>query len=299
MNKVQIWLAAARLRTLPLSVAGIILGNAYAYAQGKFDSLIFILALATTISFQILSNFANDYGDGVKGTDNEDRIGPARVLQQGLLSPSTLKKGIVVNVVIAAVLALTLIFRSFSPDQWVLVFVFLLLGIVAIIAAIKYTVGEHAYGYYALGDLFVFFFFGLVSVLGSYFLQTQQFAPELLLPAIAVGCLSVAVLNLNNMRDAQTDSISQKNTLAVYLGFYKAKGYHYSLLITTLSCSLIFAGIFSTGAWFFLPSLIPLFLHAKRVKHIEQAVDYDPELKVVALSTFAFAVLMGLGIILF
>lgn len=299
MNKVQIWLAAARLRTLPLSVAGIILGNAYAYAQEKFDPLIFILALATTISFQILSNFANDYGDGVKGTDNEDRIGPARVLQQGLLSPSTLKKGIVVNVVIAAVLAVALIFSSFSPDQWVMVFVFLLLGIAAIVAAIKYTVGEHAYGYYALGDLFVFFFFGLVSVLGSYFLQTQLFSPELLLPAIAVGCLSVAVLNLNNMRDAQTDSISQKNTLAVYLGFNKAKGYHYSLLITTLSCSLIFAGIFSTGAWLFLPILIPLFLHAKRVKHIEQAVDYDPELKVVALSTFAFSVLMGLGIILF
>ena len=153
--------------------------------KGNLIPLFLFLALATTISFQILSNFANDYGDGVKGTDNEDRIGPARVLQQGLLSPSTLKKGIVVNVVIAAVLTLALIFSSFSPDQWVLVFVFLLLGIAAIIAAIKYTVGEHAYGYYALGDLFVFFLFWFGKCIG-----VLLFTNAAVFPRIVVTCYS-------------------------------------------------------------------------------------------------------------
>ncbi len=299
MSKIQIWLSAARLRTLPLSVAGIILGNAYAFYEGYFDAMIFVLALATTISLQILSNFANDYGDGVKGTDNDQRIGPSRVLQQGLLTRNALKKGIIVNVIIAASLALILIFRSFSYDQMFKLFFFILLGAAAIIAAIKYTVGDNAYGYFALGDVFVFVFFGFVSVLGSHYLQTQSMSSELILPSIAIGCLSVAVLNLNNMRDAQSDRLSQKKTLAVHLGFSKSKQYHYSLFVVALGCSLVFAFVFAKGAWLFLPLFFPLSFHLKRVNFIQNPADFDPELKVVALSTFGYAILVGAGILYF
>lgn len=299
MNKIQIWLSAARLRTLPLSVAGIIMGNAYAFIQGSFNLLIFVLALATTISFQVLSNFANDYGDGVKGTDNDQRIGPSRVLQQGLLSRKALKTGITINVIIAALLALSLIFISFRLDQLMLVLLFVLLGAAAIVAAIKYTVGDNAYGYFALGDAFVFLFFGLVSVLGSHYLQTQHLSFELVLPSVAIGCLSVAVLNLNNMRDAQSDSKAHKITLAVYLGFSKAKSYHFALLFLALICSLIFALQHAKGAWLFLPLLLPLGFHLKRVSEIQNPADFDPELKVVALSTFGYAIFMGLGLIYF
>ena len=299
MSKIQIWLSAARLRTLPLSVAGIIVGNAYAFHEGSFDTVIFILALATTISFQILSNFANDYGDGVKGTDNAQRIGPSRVLQQGLLSRKVLKRGIILNVIFAAILALVLIFRSFSYDQMVKVFLFIFLGAAAIIAAIKYTVGDNAYGYFALGDVFVFVFFGFVSVLGSHYLQTQNVSPELILPAITIGCLSVAVLNLNNMRDAQSDRLSQKKTLAVYLGFLKSKQYHYSLFITAMGTSLVFALICVKGAWLFLPLFLPLSFHLKRIKMIQNPADFDPELKIVALSTFCYAILVAVDIVYF
>lgn len=172
-SKTQIWFKAARLRTLPLSLSGIIVGNSLAYDTDKFSWVVFVFALATTIALQVLSNFANDYGDGVKGTDNDSRIGPPRVLQQGLLSRKELKKGIQICTAVALILALSLIFFAFGISELNYSLIFILLGIVSIVAAIKYTVGSNAYGYRAMGDLFVFVFFGGVSVLGSCFLQTQ------------------------------------------------------------------------------------------------------------------------------
>ena len=226
-SKLKVWLQATRLRTLPLSLSGIIVGNGLAFSNVNFSWMIFILSLLTTISFQVLSNFANDYGDGVKGTDNDSRIGPPRVLQQGLLTRKELKQGIQVCVFISLILAASLIFLAFGISNQLYSLIFIGLALGAVIAAIKYTMGSNAYGYRALGDLFVLTFFGGVSVLGSLFLQTKLFTVELILPAISIGLLSVGVLNLNNMRDIKTDKESNKITMAVLLGARYAKAYHF------------------------------------------------------------------------
>ena len=194
MQKISVWLAAARLRTLPLSVSGILVGNGLAWLEGSFSWSVFILALLTTIAFQVLSNFANDYGDGIKGTDNDQRLGPKRVLQQGLLTRAALKRGIQLTAVISMLFALTLIYLAFGSADWGQALFFIALGVASIIAAIKYTVGDSAYGYYALGDVFVFLFFGGVSVLGSYYLQTKTFDVVLILPAATIGLLSTCLL---------------------------------------------------------------------------------------------------------
>ena len=169
MNKASAWISAARLRTLPLSIAGILAGSAVAVKTAVFSLPILVLALGTTLGFQILSNFANDYGDGIKGTDNQDRVGPKRMLQSGLLTAKELKNGMIVTAGITLFLASVLIFTAFGSDHMVLSFIFFNLGIAAIISAVKYTVGDNAYGYKAMGDLFVFLFFGIVGVVGCYF----------------------------------------------------------------------------------------------------------------------------------
>ena len=173
MQQIKVWLSAARLRTLPLSISGILVGNSLCLDQSSFSWGLFVLMILTATSFQIISNFANDYGDGIKGTDNENRIGPKRILQQGLLSKEILKKGIIVMSLIAIILSCTLIFFAFSGQSWLNIIIFLCLTVFSIWAAISYTVGDNAYGYMGLGDLFVLLFFGGVSVLGSYFVQLK------------------------------------------------------------------------------------------------------------------------------
>jgi 1,4-dihydroxy-2-naphthoate octaprenyltransferase len=293
VNKVGAWLNAARLRTLPLSISGILVGTALAASQGSTNTLIFILALCTTIGFQVTSNFANDYGDGVKGTDGLDRIGPKRALQSGLLTAKQLKRGIYISVMINAMLVLALVYFSFGVDQLALPMVFLLLGALAIWAAIKYTVGKSAYGYYGLGDIFVFIFFGLVSVLGSMFLYIKSVPLLTFLPAISIGLLSVGVLNLNNLRDFKSDKMVGKNTLVVKMGFENAKVYHYSLLI--LSFFSLFFYIFTTNGtvlrYVCLIGFLPIFLHLRNVALVHNAAKLDPELKILALSTFFTALL--------
>ena len=234
MQQISVWLAAARLRTLPLSVSGILVGNGIAYLEESFSWAIFIFALLTTIAFQVLSNFANDYGDGVKGTDNENRLGPKRVLQQGLLTRAALKRGIILTAAISMLLALILIHIAFGSADWGKALFFIALGLASIIAAITYTVGESAYGYYALGDIFVFLFFGGVSVIGSYYLQTQTLDMLLILPAASIGLLSTAVLNLNNLRDMNNDQRSNKLTVPLLLGFDKGRMYQVILIVSAL-----------------------------------------------------------------
>ncbi len=318
-TKKEAWISAARPRTLPLSISGILVGSAYAYYDIAFakanlttnslptiEATLFnwwipALALITTLGFQILSNFANDYGDGVKGTDNEDRIGPMRAIQSGIINPSELKKAIVITTILTLVAAILLIYTSLVLERLVISMVYLLLGIAAIWAAIKYTVGENAYGYRGLGDVFVFIFFGPVSVMGVYYLITQTLDFWLLLPSITIGLLSVAVLNLNNMRDIESDKKSNKNTIPVKLGLAQSKKLHYSY-IGAACLSLAF---YSTHALlkmapttvinllFYAPLLafIPLFLHINTVRKLESPALLDPELKKVALSTFLLALL--------
>lgn len=290
------WIQAARLRTLPLSISGILVGSAYAYYQHKFDWIIFVLALLTTLSFQILSNFANDYGDGIKGTD-ANRIGEKRLVASGEITSDQMKKAIIINGIIAFILAVALIYFAFGQENFVYSITFLVLGIASIAAAIKYTVGNNAYGYIGFGDIFVFIFFGLVAVVGSNFLYSKSIDVKLFLPAIAIGMLSSAVLNLNNMRDIDNDRIANKNTLVVKFGLKWAKKYQGILMV--FSVILV---------WYFIILLrlnviviLPFFLFAssihQKINKINSSKEFDPFLKKVALFTFFLA--LGISLVLF
>lgn len=294
------WIQAARLRTLPLSLSGIILGGFLAEKNGVFNGLIFLFSVLTTIGFQVLSNFANDYGDGVKGTDNENRVGPERALQSGAISPKQMLKGIYITVAFTLIIALVLIYVSFGVENFAYSVVFFFLGIASVAAAIKYTMGTNAYGYSGLGDVFVFLFFGLLSVVGSLFLYTKNIETTTFLPAFTVGFLSAAVLNLNNMRDRASDILSNKNTLVVKMGAENAKQYHYSLLILAFVCSFVFviSDYRSPYQFLFLIAFAPIAMHFVRVTKNTDVVKLDPELKIVALSTFLYSILFGLGQVL-
>ena len=304
------WIEAARLRTLPLSVSGIIVGSMYALAHPTdniltptevFNWRLFGFAMLTTLGLQILSNFANDYGDGMKGTDNEDRVGPKRTIQSGVITPQAMKRAIIITSALTLLSAMLLIYYAFSDTNlWYSLF-YLILGILAIISAIRYTVGNTAYGYKGFGDIFVFVFFGLVSTLGVNFLYSKQLDFELVLPAIAIGLLSVGVLNLNNMRDEASDSKSNKNTIVVKIGGAKAKIYHYFLIVTAMVLVLIFAIVddFHFDQYLFLLAYIPLTKHLVTVYKNQIPKELDPELKKLALSTFALSVLLSLGMIYF
>jgi 1,4-dihydroxy-2-naphthoate octaprenyltransferase len=297
MVKIRSWVNAARLRTLPLSVSGIFVGSAIAAGQEAFNAAIFSLALATTLGLQILSNFANDYGDFVKGTDNEDRVGPQRAMQSGLISRKEMLYGMVFTGILTFLFAIALIYISFGTENFLYAILFLILGIAAISAAVKYTVGESAYGYRGLGDVFVFIFFGIVGVYGCYFLYAKEWDWRVLLPAFAIGALSAGVLNLNNMRDRLSDERAGKNTLVVKMGASKAKNYHYFLVISAMFFMLIFSAVSFEGLddLLYIIAFVPLGLHLKRVIENENPVLLDPELKKLAISTFLLAVLFSLG----
>lgn len=304
------WIEAARLRTLPLSVSGILVGSFYALAKPTenvltptqvFSWKIFGLLLLTTLGLQILSNFANDYGDGVKGTDNDDRIGPKRALQSGVISPKAMKTAIIITAIFTFLSAVLLIYTAFHFSYFYYSLFFLVLGVIAISSAIRYTVGKSAYGYKGYGDVFVFVFFGLVSTYGSYFMFAKVFEWTLLLPAIAIGFLSVGVLNLNNMRDEESDRKAGKNTIVVKIGGAKAKQYHYFLVITAMVLLLIFGFIqnFAIDQFLYVVVFLPITSHLLRVKKTTNPVDFDPELKRLAISTFLISLLLSLCLIYF
>lgn len=294
------YIQAARLRTLPLSISGIIVGAAIAASEDVFQWDIFLLAIVTTIGFQVLSNFANDYGDGVKGTD-DDREGEQRLIASGIITPEQMKRAMIVTAVGTLVIALLLIYHAFGKDDFLNSVTFFFLGIASIIAAIKYTVGNNAYGYSGLGDVFVFLFFGLLSVMGSYYLFSKALIDlTIILPAAAIGLLSAAVLNLNNMRDQISDKKSGKYTLVVKMGSQKAKIYHYSLIIGALMLLVVYTYLHfsSIWQWLFLIAFIPLCLNIVVVAKNIIFSELDKELKKVALSTFLCAILFFIGILL-
>ena len=305
------WIEAARLRTLPLSVSGILVGSFYAMSQGFFNWKIVILALSTTLGLQILSNFANDYGDGIKGTDNEDRVGPMRGLQSGKITPAAMRFAIFITAFLTLVSAMLLIYFSFKGKYLYYSILFFVLGILAIASAIRYTVGKNPYGYRGYGDVFVFIFFGIVSTFGIYFMFSKQMDWLLFLPATAIGFLSVGVLNLNNMRDEESDKKSNKNTLVVQKGGAWAKKYHFFLIISAMVLMLVFALIFDFSyrdpspetfnfdIYFFLIAYIPIIAHLLRVAKNKDPKLLDPELKKLALSTFLLSILLSLSLIYF
>jgi 1,4-dihydroxy-2-naphthoate octaprenyltransferase len=295
MKQVNAWISACRLRTLPLSISGAIVGSGIAYSRGFFDSSVFALTIATTLSLQILSNLANDYGDGIKGTDNENRIGPERALQSGKISPKQMQNAIIFNVISCLILVVSLIYTAFGAKQFLTSLVFICLGVLAIVAAIKYTVGASAYGYKALGDVMVFLFFGWLSVLGTYFLYSKQIDFLMLLPASTIGLLSTGVLNLNNMRDIESDRLSNKQTLAGYLGSKQSKIYHQLLVVF----SMVLIGFYSfltmnSSMYFLIIAFIPFLVHLNIIRNTINPKDYAPQLKVLALSTFLLAIIFSI-----
>ena len=299
MTKTQAWIKALRLRTLPLSLSGIVLGSFIAKSASFWDWKVFVFALTTTILFQIVSNLANDLGDSIKGTDNHERIGPIRSVQSGLISKKEMRNAVVFTSILSFISAAILIYFGTKGITYAILWVYVGLAILCIIAAITYTVGKKAYGYNGLGDIMVFLFFGIVSVMGVYPLYAKEINWLLLLPASSIGLLSAAVLNLNNMRDRVNDAKSNKRTLVVIMGANAAKIYHALLIILALVCMLIFLSKGTqTTAFIGLIPFILLLLHVRKVLATKDPKEFDPELKKVALSTFAISVLTSIGLMI-
>lgn len=303
------WIKAARLRTLPLSMSGIILGSFVARwriveAGGNWDWRIFALALLVTLLYQVLSNFANDYGDGIRGTD-QLRVNEAeqRAVASGKITATQMRNAVILFSILALAATIALLYFAFFKDGFITEFyTFVGLGVACILAAIGYTVGKKPYGYIGLGDIFVFIFFGLVSVCGSYFLFTKEFHWDTLLPASAVGLLSAAVLNLNNMRDIESDEVSGKKTLALRLGFKKAMVYEIILLQLPLLLVLVFMmmnGLHTQGkyyAFIFFILMLPMTGLRRKIMQVNEPKELDPFLKQVGIMTLTMAVLVAFGL---
>ncbi len=302
------WIKAARLRTLPLSLSGIIMGAFIAkwrlYGEGgTWDWRIFALALVVTLLYQILSNYANDYGDGVKGTDAK-RASEAetRAVASGKITAKQMKNAVILFSVLSFIATVALLYVAFIPNYMKEFYIFIGLGVASILAAIGYTVGKKPYGYMGLGDIFVFIFFGLVSVCGSYFLFTKSFSWDMLLPGTAIGMMSMAVLNLNNMRDIESDKLSGKNSFALRIGFKNAMIYEMILLQLPLILMLMFLavnGFFQTQNYYVFIVMIlmlPLMKLRRQIMAVKNPKELDPFLKQVGIMTFVMAVLTAFGL---
>jgi 1,4-dihydroxy-2-naphthoate octaprenyltransferase len=297
--KFKAWIKAARPHTLPLAISGILVGNMMAYNDEGFSKLIFILSLFTAILLQILSNFANDYGDSVHGTDNENRVGPKRSIQSGEITKEQMKKGIGITIVLSLFSGLFLLYSSIENVGWLATGIVLAIGLLSIWAAYYYTASKNPYGYKGLGDLFVFIFFGLVAVYGPYYLQSPTFKLIELLPAIAIGLFSTAVLNLNNIRDIDNDRESGKRTIPVRIGKSKALVYQ-TLLLNLGNIALIVYFIFRLNQILDLIFLAPLlFIIQNNIKtyQVKKEISYYPLLMHLSISVFLVAISFAIFIL--
>ncbi len=297
--KIKIWIKAFRLRTLPLALSSVALGCFVANYDGALNWKVCVLAASTTLFLQILSNLANDYGDSKHGTDNLDRVGPLRAVQSGIIAPKEMKQVVILFMTLSFISGLWLIYEGTKGIPVINVFLFLVLGLGAIAAAVKYTIGNHPYGYSGFGDLFVFIFFGLTGVIGTYYLNTHKFNWEILLPASAMGFLSAGVLNLNNMRDRVNDEISGKHTLVVKMGMQKAKWYHFFLLLGSVLSGLTYMLInyHSPFQLLFLITLPMLWINVAVVFKNTVPQELDPYLKKLALASLLFSFAFGIGLL--
>jgi 1,4-dihydroxy-2-naphthoate octaprenyltransferase len=300
MASVKSWIKAARLRTLPLAMSGILMGAALSFLDNGLEPKITLLAIVTALFIQIFSNFANDYGDSQKGTDNQHRVGPKRTVQSGEISPSQIKTGMIVLIILSLSFGIWLIAEGTKGLELNTFLLFLALGILALIAAYRYTAGNNPYGYAGFGDLAVFLFFGILPVVGTYFLNTHQINSEIFLPAISIGLFSTGVLNLNNMRDIENDRNSGKITLAVRLGAKKSKTYHAALIVFGWLSMFLFIPekVQALPQLMFILSL-PFFLSDMiQINRTKEAHLLDPFLKRLSIHTLLFSALFFLGCIL-
>lgn len=294
----SIWFSTARPKTLPLALASIIVGSALAHWAGHFDGITTFFALLTTTLLQILSNFANDYGDHIKGSDTAERIGPLRAIQHGAISGEQLKKSLYVVGSLGFFCGVALIAYAYESLQDL--FVFLTLGIIAIVAAITYTVGKKPYGYLGLGDISVLIFFGFLAVLGTFYLQAHQLPLITFLPAFGCGLLSVAVLNINNLRDIEQDRKAGKTTLIVRIGSQNGRRYHIALLALAVFAYFIF-GLVAFKHWYsflFLLAIPLLAKHGKFVYHHKEPSELRPILGQMAGLALLTNLLFSLGLVL-
>jgi len=298
--KIKSWIEAFRLRTLPLALSNTIIGSCLAAADDKFRLSIFGLAALTTIMLQIMSNMANDYGDFVNGKDTAERIGPKRMVQSGEITPRIMLRGIIFIGILCAASGVFLIFIGTEGIPVTNMLLFGVLGLAAITAAIKYTVGKNPYGYRGLGDIFVFIFFGLVGVIGTYFLHTQTFRWDLLLPASAIGMLSTGVLNMNNMRDYEADKNAGKMTIVVAMGTRNAALYHLFLMCGAMLLAIVYTlmNYHTVWQWLFVLSFPVLFLNLKKVFTYKNALELYPELPRLSMASLVFALTFGIGLLL-
>jgi 1,4-dihydroxy-2-naphthoate polyprenyltransferase len=295
----KIWLKAFRPRTLFLALASIAMGTFLAAAQNKFDLIISILCSLTAIFLQILSNLANDYGDHIHGADSIYRTGPRRATQTGEISVDSMKSAIRLFIFLSLTTGLYLLYVGIksSPLNF---FGFFLLGVLCIFAAIRYTTGRKPYGYAGLGDIAVFVFFGWIAVMGTYYLQTEDLSPVIFLPATSCGLFSVAVLNINNIRDIESDSMAGKRSIPVRIGKHKAKIYHWFLLGTGIFCTIIYT-ILNYNHFIQLLFLLALPLIIKNglmVWKTRNPKEFNPYLKQMAISTLIFVLTFGIGLLL-
>ncbi|MBA4058686.1 MAG: 1,4-dihydroxy-2-naphthoate octaprenyltransferase [Marivirga sp.] len=295
---IKVWLHAFRLRTLPLALSCIAMGGFLAASANAFRWNIFLLCIVTTIFLQILSNLANDYGDSVHGADSKDRKGPSRAVQSGAISSTQMKTAVIVFVILCLGSGISLLLVSFGMN-WNAILFFLGLGVLSIFAAIAYTVGRRPYGYIGLGDISVLIFFGLVGVMGSYYLFTQRVSWHEALPALSCGFFSIGVLNVNNIRDIESDRKAGKFSIPVRIGRENSSRYHWFLILSGLATALLYTILTFRSPWQLLFLLsTPLFFRIGMAVSRKPSSELDPYLKQMALSTLIFVLLFGIGLIL-
>jgi len=289
------WIKAARLRTLPLAVGGILAGSFLAAYEYYFSWPIFMLALITSVLLQILSNLANDYGDFIKGTDQAAARND-RALASGAISVRVMKNALILLVVLTILCGLGLITMAFQTINLNFI-IWFLIGLIAVAAALKYTVGKSAYGYNGLGDLFVFIFFGPIAVGGTYFLMSGQFTSNILVPSFAFGLLCVAVLNINNLRDLIHDKVAGKKTMVVRLGYQKSIWYQYLLFGTAILLFILFARLTKNEYDHLIPVVfgtIYYLITTKLAKQSEGRDIYNQALKRVSITNLLFVIFLGI-----
>ncbi len=295
------WIEALRLRTLPLSMSGVIVAAGLAAHYGVFRIEVFIPMLVMVLLMQILSNFADEYGDLEKGVDNEGRIGPVRGMQRGEIGKEQMRRAMIGCGILTFCAGMVLLVISFGFENARLITLFAVLGLLCIAAAIKYTVGRGAYGYYALGDVVCLCCYGLVAVIGGFFLHAHFVTVAVCLPAVGLGLLICAMLNLNNMRDRENDAACGKNTLVVLLGQKKALLYHCWLLICGMLGFLAFntaSGIGEPLRYLYVLLFIPLVMQLARTLKVKDPAEYDKLMKPISMTTallsLVFALCIGL-----
>ncbi|NTU88999.1 MAG: 1,4-dihydroxy-2-naphthoate octaprenyltransferase [Actinobacteria bacterium] len=293
------WIEALRLRTLPLSVAGVLVAAGLALHFEVFSLSIFISMLVMVLLLQIVSNFADEYGDLEHGVDNESRVGPKRGMQRGEITREEMKRALIITSVLVMLSALVLSFISFGSENWLLILAFAGVAVLCIVGAVKYTVGRHAYGYVALGDLSCFFFFGLMAVCGGFFLYAHALLPVIFLPAVGLGCLVTGMLNLNNIRDYENDKACGKRTFAVLLGRKGARIYQGVLLVVGMGCLLSFSfasDMHDILRYAYVLLYVPFAQQLIMISTITEDADFDHLMKPHSLTTAALALAFSLCI---